>query len=111
MKEFVAVQHDLVTYYCPSCGFRYTKLMINDFLIQFHNLSWDVSVAGEFGQSIEEATALLVEPDKILADLLKPMKLSAASGRSSTEMIMREFEREDFLGLMYSLNRSMDVSQ
>ena len=50
-----------------------------------------------------------MEPDKIPADLL--VKVSAASGRYSTEMIMREFEKENFLGLMYSVNRLMDVSQ
>lgn len=71
-----------------------------------------MSVASEFSQSTEEATALLMEPDKIPGDLLVKTS-AAASGRYSTltDMIMAEFERENFLGLMYSLNSSMDVSQ
>ena len=74
--------------------------------MQFHNLYWDVHVGSQFGQSPMESLALLLEPDKIPAEL----KSLPFTDGCSTEMIMKDFAREKFLQTMYELNKSLHTS-
>ena len=48
-----------------------------------------------------------MEPNRIPQEV---HSLALAHDGWSPEMIMKEFKREDFLQMMYNLNKSMDVS-
>lgn len=75
---------------------------------QLHNLSSDVHVASQFGQAPKEALSLLIEPDKIPSEL-RVRKSSRMSSEYSTEVVMKEFRRDNFVEMMYDLNKSMDT--
>ena len=71
-------------------------------ILQLHNLNWEVAVGCQLGLTPEESLILLMEPDKIPTDLLK-----AAEGiRWTPDMIMKDFEKDDFLQMMYNLNKA-----
>ena len=64
-----------------------------------------MQVGNHFGQSPMKSLALLMEPDKIPAEL---KSLSVPDG-CSTEMIMKQVAREEFLQKMLILNKSLDI--
>ena len=57
----------------------------------------------QLGLTPEESLILLMEPDKIPSDLLKG---AAESSRWTPDMIMKDFEGDDFFQMMYSLNKA-----
>jgi hypothetical protein len=65
-------------------------------------LEWEVAVGRQLGLTPEESLILLMEPDKIPPDLLK----SAESLRWTPDMIMKDFEGNDFFQMMYDLNKA-----
>lgn len=72
--------------------------------IQLHNLKWEVAVGHQLGLTPEESLILLMEPDKIPPDILtKDPELS----RWTPDMIMKDFESDDFFQMMYNLNKAV----
>ena len=65
-------------------------------------MDWEVAVGHQLGLTPEESLILLMEPDKIPPDLLK----GAESLRWTPDMIMKDFEGDDFFQMMYSLNEA-----
>ena len=70
--------------------------------LQLHNLNWEVAVGRQLGLTPDESLILLMEPDKIPVDLLK----DAESLRWTPDMIMKDFEGDDFFQMMYHLNEA-----
>lgn len=68
-----------------------------------------LAVGNELGLTTEQSLILLMEPDKIPADLLSKSPAAAAesSSRWTPQMIMKDFEEDDFFQIMYNLNRAV----
>ena len=73
------------------------------FFKKLHNLHWEVAVGRQLGLTPEESLILLMEPDKIPADLLTKVPESSGS-RWTPDKIMKDFEGDDFFQMMYNLN-------
>ena len=72
---------------------------------QIHNPLWDLSVASQFGQSLEESLAVLMKPDNIPSEL-QSFKLH----KYSTDMILSDFKKGNFLKTINRVNSAMDIS-
>ena len=72
---------------------------------KLHNLDWEVAVGHHLGLTPEQSLVLLMEPDKIPADLLS--KVPEHSSSWTPDMIMKDFEGDDFFQMMYNFNKAI----
>ena len=85
----------------------YCYVIIYYFLSKLHNLDWDIAVGRQLGLTPEQSLVLLMEPDKIPADLLIMSKAPESSSSWTPDMIMKDFEGDDFFQMMYNLNKAV----
>ena len=75
------------------------------YLSKLHNLDWKIAVGRQLGLTPEQSLTLLMEPDKIPPDLLS--KVPESSSGWTPDMIMKDFEGDDFFQMIYNLNKTV----
>ena len=84
-------------------------VMISFILIQLHNLSWIVSFGRLLDLKPAESLVLLMNAVKIPNEILKV--LGSTPEEWTPEWVMDDFVKSEFMKMMESINKTMNLQQ